>query len=605
MRAALERLAAAWPQLIDERRAALHANLVGTTSWRTSNALRLLALGGPDPVLDERLSDLIAAGGQVGSLAVAVAGRREVRTALPALREALSDRARNARVLVIRALLELLDHPAEVAAEVTGGSIAGHELYDVSGLLRDRLDADATLTVVRGGYSLDTRLAGWLIDRLIADEPVAAWTDERLTSLVLALVDRFAYAQGDDKPSLEPLAAARGAALVATAVRLLKQLPGRKHGWDFLDAVDPPLLEGPEHEPLRDAIERSREARAKSARPPAAPTPDQLLRDLFARLDDPPDDDLAQLAVQVRWRMARVPNRHRPRLAELSELWWPARPMSEVSEDPGASDRVRAKAAVTIGAALDLPLEPDQWLDLLDAPLMVEEALDAYPWLRRRYEPALAPQIATRIVEAASDYELSRLIAAVPRDAADVIARIVDRLAELPERPLWGNAVGLLTQQGDLSVRRLLNRELPGQRRAVVSGDLAEAGDPDAQLEVLARLISVPDGASVSRPHWRRPITDARVLERLADLAIAAHDLHRELADFAVNQLSATASLDALAALDRAAEHVDRWSMRLNREGLVRRIATDAVIRRLPDDLAQTAQELDPPFGDRSNCAVV
>ncbi len=127
--------------------------------------------------------------------------------------------------------------------------------------------------------------------------------------------------------------------------------------------------------------------------------------------------------------------------------------------------------------------------------------------------------------------------------------------------------------------------------------DLADHGDADAQLEMLQDLRArLEAGEQLGRPHWRSASTSTELTAAAAEFADGALTAgEEELAGFALAQLQAQASEQALAALATVvdAHHGARPWLTTSVEQMARRIATRLVLERLPEELGEIWSEFE------------
>jgi hypothetical protein len=168
--------------------------------------------------------------------------------------------------------------------------------------------------------------------------------------------------------------------------------------------------------------------------------------------------------------------------------------------------------------------------------------------------------------------------------------------------PWWGNVIGLLAEAGATEkLRHLLEEDIEPDARRTVIEELAKHGDADAQLEVLQDLrTQLQAGEQPKRRHWRSASADKELTAAAAELADGALTAgEEELASFAIAQLQAQASDQALTALASVVDThrgMRPW-LAATVEQMARRIATRLVLERLPDDLGEIATEFENVAG--------
>lgn len=197
---------------------------------------------------------------------------------------------------------------------------------------------------------------------------------------------------------------------------------------------------------------------------------------------------------------------------------------------------------------------------------------------------------------------LSCVLAAVPRNTDQIVDAVIMRLDAIADTDAWwANAVGVLSDREDVdALRRLRNSSRTSWQAAVLAEQLARHGDPDAQLDVLMRLIerSGDDPRHGDQPVWKNAISDSRVAERLGDLVLALGPEHADapMWRFALGQLGTAKTDRALQVMDRLVAELDgRPLITGTREMLARHLATEAVLARLPSTLADAAMLLESP----------
>jgi hypothetical protein len=191
---------------------------------------------------------------------------------------------------------------------------------------------------------------------------------------------------------------------------------------------------------------------------------------------------------------------------------------------------------------------------------------------------------------------LSIYIASLPSIDSPFIDAFVERLGRLTDGGWWGNAVGGLAQRGyRTELEGLLDAELTEEQMQTLQNKLATQGNSDAQVAVLNRMLArARVGEQVAALHWPHRVTDERVVKLLGELhkilprrAAVNNDPHSSIAGV----LSASQCEGAIAVYDELAARDDPdapyyW---FSQESIIRRLASDRVLERLPDTLDELA----------------
>jgi hypothetical protein len=297
---------------------------------------------------------------------------------------------------------------------------------------------------------------------------------------------------------------------------------------------------------------------------------------------------------------------HRRRLADLSQEWWPFKPLVEVRVHSGDPQDKRALAAVSAGAASGAPLPKERWLDLFEAHQLTEFVPSSFRWLTGHYDEKWAPDVADVIRRAPDGHSISSCIAALPVLDQSLLDAVVTRLTEVDEGGMWSNAVWLLRERGHLlELRRLLAASLSDSQRLTLQAALAEQGDEEAQVAVLTNhVVRAKRGETLNGLWWRKSVRDPRVIDLIGDLILALPKVPlTEGARIGLEPRRAAEGILATAESERAIQVYDRLiaadttgaQYDLSRNALLRRLATAAVLRRLPERLAEAANLVLPP----------
>ena len=284
------------------------------------------------------------------------------------------------------------------------------------------------------------------------------------------------------------------------------------------------------------------------------------------------------------------------RLAELSAAWWPTKLLTDVRVHSDEPEDSRAVSAVSAGAAADAPLDRERWLQLFAATQLVDLVQNSYRWLAGHYSPQLESNVLELISQAPDGHVLSIYIASLPGIDPPFIDAFVERLGQLTDGGWWANAVGVLAQRGyRTELERLLDLELTEEQTQTLQRNLATQGNSDAQVAVLNRMLACARGGEqVAALHWPNRVTDERVVKLLGELhqilprrATINNDPHRSIAGI----LSASQCEEAIAVYDELAalDDPDAPYYWFSQEGIIRRLASDRVLERLPDNLDELA----------------
>jgi len=306
-------------------------------------------------------------------------------------------------------------------------------------------------------------------------------------------------------------------------------------------------------------------------------------------------------------QLRTLSHEQRESLAELVDRWWPADGFAHAGSAAMRDERRRQLVAVRIGAELELPVAAARWAELFDAHFATDPweqfdlgGNDVAWWLAKKRPPDADARLLEAIATAEDARMLSRLIGIAsvgPRSDALTDA-LFSRLSALgPGHGAWLNAVGMLIEGGELGrARELLLADMTHEIRRAVVDRLAAAGDPAAQREQLGRLAAnVASGGHPEAPRWRPPYGTSAPLDAVVGLARAALEHDAEVRTFALGLIEERIDDAAQAALaELAAVYAKRYpSLKLKLERHARRMATHAVLYRLPAELADAAAWFD------------
>ena len=221
--------------------------------------------------------------------------------------------------------------------------------------------------------------------------------------------------------------------------------------------------------------------------------------------------------------------------------------------------------AATAGAALDLPLCDERWLDLLSTPGAMFLQPDVVGWLHRQYRPGLDERAAATIRASDDDWHLYY-------------------------------AIGAFAMLSEEVARAFINND----QRHALSEAQADAGDADAQLALVDKALGNQRSGERSPPlRFAHAVADVRLVEPLSELlgllgpsgGGASDDLQRSV----VQALAATRSVVALRAYDRLMENGSFesaffWYPRIE---LAQGMAREQVLGRLPERVAEVPTVLE------------
>jgi len=596
-------IAKRWPELIEERRVQLEEQTRSASTAERMRALQTLGGLASDSATDGWLLPRLEDGDpQVAAQAAAIAGQLRLASAEPALRALLDSSEDRVRRQAFAALVEIVDPGGlvEIGAHVTGRN----GLQPLAERLLERLDLDHGLALVQQANSIDSALP-WLLARLIETAHPDAWSEPRVTALMRACANLHALDQPDPQVLADIFARQPKAALDAVRVQRILDGPWAPLGQLApLTRLDGSLLAGDDRRDLRDAIARAGEEVAE--REEREHHHERAMARFIVVLDEkgssaePEDVSLAMGSLHA------ISDRHREIVSELVERWWPAGGLRPAPAEEHLDERTRAM--LSLGSSSRAKISDERWVELLDAHLtarpygefeLTEDGVVA--WLARNYNDRLEQTLLDRIADATDGRILSTLfaIAGRPAQTGAVADAALARLRQLgPATPWWGNAIGLLAEAGAAEqLRDLLEKGIEPEARRTVIEDLADHGDADAQLEVLQDLRArLEAGEQFGRPHWRSASTSTELTAAAAELADGALTAgEEELAGFAIAQLQAQASEQALAALTTVvdAHRGARPWLTTSVEQMARRIATRLVLERLPEELGEIAAEFE------------
>jgi hypothetical protein len=587
----------AWPSLIAERRERLLGEVGSAAAHRRFNALWLLSsqYQEEDPTWLPALVDDEES--RVGLLAAETAAAWRVRDALSQLEAVVSRPGPvHVRRRFLRVALELAEGREEtmriVAALLDDGPLFGESVGDFDALV----DLDGYLELL-GRRTHDSRIWEWLLDRVLEIATPADWTDERIESLVEAVIAHDGDPQIAADERLVGLVEAHLEIALATARRALYRRPPAFRGLAMFASIPPRELEGEGNAVIVEGAKRAL-APAEVERWTRAPRRD-LQTIALESLADPEADPASVLEPETHWRVDQMDAVQRRTLAELAASNLPpvGADLGVARYEPSRLKRLQL-GALNAAARLEFPMEPGRWMQILRSPDALETSQALFEWLRANYDPSLDPAICAYVAEAEDGLALSTVMAAVPRDARGPREAVARRLDELViDDGWWANAVGLLAEDyGPGLLRRLQSGSRTESQQENLRERLAALGDVRSQLEILGGLVGrARDGELVGEaPRWPERIDDRSVLEALGELleALGSERKGSGWWDFALGKLAGSGSEGALSVIDRV---IGATGVPLDfaRQGLARSLAADLVLARLPQDIAGAAMLLE------------
>ena len=272
-------------------------------------------------------------------------------------------------------------------------------------------------------------------ERLLSEElekrPAAEWREEHVAMLV-EIVTRARGSHGPTFIELELLndvcarnpqaaleGARRGAGEGTTWWDLLFL---RSLEWDHLEEAATGVLQKPLVE-LLEFLDREKQRETQPA--PTPPLPARQERRLSQWLSEGwlSETHCPSSSGVMQELLSQVPElqpEERARLRQLAEAWWPEEPLAGLVQVEGSttSMSVRLTCALATSAALDLPLDPERWLEILGSRAL-RGWWDAAEWLAHHFPVECSQSIATLISEITDDHELTLALRTLPRlDAA-------------------------------------------------------------------------------------------------------------------------------------------------------------------------------------------
>ena len=606
---AVARIAASHPGVLLARRREL-IDATSNTDQPTlrGNAIELLAeLERDDDTADWLIPRLDDQNGVVQRHAAAAAAELGVSEALPTVRRVLPTLTDE---LVADAYAQTLlsltpDDELGQVAELIYNADAWPRVAEE---LARRLPLDDAVNVLAAGVGQPDEWRTLLV-RTLARHAPESWSQAHVESLAASLVRQDAQPYEDyDSARLvavvgrHPEAALRGVRDGAAQ----RAEPLRWTNLFFVERLDRELLRTELDGPLGDAytllLERLDASAASGSTPSrqhqraVQPPPTAQPSSLGRQLDDGEIREDRVPRNVLHWPADGLTADQRDRLAELVEAWWPKAPLREriVQTDGGVEYNHLALAAVCAGAALDVSLSDERWLDVFDTPGAMSLQREVVVWLRRQHRPTV-DEGAAAIIRASSDSWHAYYAVDAFATLTDTVARaFVERIPSLVDRHRFASVVAKVASSGhghllnELDESRLDATQLAALREA-----RARAGDLDSQLAIANETVErVRAGEDAPPLGFAANVRDERMVEPLAQLlgllgpsGGTRDDLQRSV----VQALAATRSPAAVRAYDhlmedRSFEAAFFWYPRTE---LARLMATDRVLARLPQRVAE------------------
>jgi hypothetical protein len=613
-RSAVERLIRAVGHVGEERR---DRWLAATTSdERTTRAnasffLRQLAFNEQTPEWLERLlADKDSVVRRHAAAAAASFGE-PARALLPALTEAYRNETDELAAEAIGTTIFELTAEAErgsAAEALVSNPIGWRRIsYLTTGLPLN----DALALFERSGIRNDSEERH--LGEIAAKVPVEQWTDDQVQTLVRILMrsQRAYYREFRERDLLEELARTHSDAAIAGA---------REAAPDDINWNDLSFLQKIPAEPLRDAATGALEApletlleilelRAHQAEQPPAPEPQpapqpptltEILED--GRLEARARNQIPRPLLESYSRQAAElePAQREQLEASVANLW-PEGPLSDtvtVEANTGTAPAA-LEAALAFSTALDLPLDPERWLEIFEAKA-VFFWWPATEWLRRHSDGVEE----ARVIAAFQNLETAFQV----RQALDCLATVSDEVADAAATALIRlNAIDSIfmlkefRERNQLApLRRLLTDAQAPEIRRAAQRELAEAGDVDAQraelLKMREELAANPNAYDAEGFAWASAAPPDLIDELAALLRQVAESTAGDRGGMHRSLQTAFAAAKDERALEAYDEIINDTSLegssffRYQRDELARQLSRDAALARLPNSLADVAQ---------------
>jgi len=292
---------------------------------------------------------------------------------------------------------------------------------------------------------------------------------------------------------------------------------------------------------------------------------------------------------------------HCEQLAGIVAELWPQGPLADAITVEGNSGRAPAafEAAVAFATALDLPLDPERWLEFYRAKA-VFFWWPATEWLRRHSGNVDEADVIAAFENLDTEFQV--------RQALNCLESISDAVADAAASALIRiNAVDSIfmlrdfRERNQLGVLRRLHEEAKAAEiRRASQRELAEAGDVEAQrAELAAMRVELAANANAYSPEgfsWAkaaRPEVIDELAALLRQVAETGAGDRRGIDQSLQTALAATRDERALEAYDAVIgdTSIEGSSFfRYQRDALARQLSREAALARLPETLADVAQ---------------
>jgi HEAT repeat protein len=311
------------------------------------------------------------------------------------------------------------------------------------------------------------------------------------------------------------------------------------------------------------------------------PTRDTAVHGLLDQVGDLSDEEREKLEVAIR-------------------AWWPDAPLAEAIATDGrnGSSPPCFPAALAGYAALRLPIDRDQWLELLRA-----NALWFYPsaaeWMAANYPGDVEDEVIAHLKTIGDEYLLGLALEALPTLSERLASAIADAMVRIGEDGLAFRLTRLREEDQLEALWRIADDASADFLRRAALRELARAGDPDAQHKELREMITDlrtnPHTYESQGLEWHSAAVEEALPELDELLTIVARTWspsESEIGRTTVAAIAATGTESAIAIYDRLIDDKDAiggsfyW---YERERLRRQLASERVLARLPTKLGELA----------------
>jgi len=451
------------------------------------------------------------------------------------------------------------------------------------------------------------------LSEIAAKVPLEQWTDEQVQTLIRLLLrsNRFYYREFRERELLEELARTHpDAALAATHEAAPEDV-----NWNdlsFLQRIPAETLRAAAQEALQDPLTtlleilELRAAQAEAPPPPERPTAPEppTLREI---LDDSSLEARAHARIprplleSYSRQVAELDEQHRGQLTAIVPQLWPAGDLRDSLSVEGNSGTAPAavEAALAFSTALDLPLDPERWIEIFRAKA-VFFWWPATEWLMRHSADVNEADVIAAFENVDTEFQV--------RQALNCLQNVTDAVAEAAASALIRiNAIDSIfmlrdfRERNQLDVLRRIRDEAQAlEIRRAAQRELAEAGDIHAQRAELdamrAELAQNPNAYAPEGFAWAKAARP-EVIDELAALLrqiAEAGTGDRSGVDRSIQvALASTHDERALEAYDSVIndDAIEGGSFfRYQRDALARQLSRESALARLPDDLVAVAQ---------------